>query len=258
MNKRIKRLISLLLTLSMLLGLLMVSAQAATEQNGSQESSQASVELIFEYPKDVPKDEVKLSVFQGIPQWRQKNDAKTIEDVPEVLTNPTNPNYPKLKEILPDKDGKYIVNEAGGYCYFVRGKEPSEYYNIIKLFLVTEEDLKAGTKNIPVKTGPSAGTGFETGNNNPVGENGETAPDGFNQGVQHLVPIEGTDEMEHLAGYGRAGLDMSPLPTPGVPGGAGHVSGHYPERNDGIHPGIRGAVPVYARIQCRKDRKSGL
>ena len=109
MNKRIKRLISLLLTLSMLLGLLMVSAQAATEQNDSQESSQASVELVFEYPKDVPKDEVKLSVFQGIPQWRQKNDAKTIEDVPEVLTNPTNPNYPKLKEILPDKDGKYIV-----------------------------------------------------------------------------------------------------------------------------------------------------
>lgn len=213
MNKRIKRLISLLLTLSVLLGLLMVSAQAATEQNDSQESSQASVELVFEYPKDVPKDEVKLSVFQGIPQWRQKNDAKTIEDVPEVLTNPTNPNYPKLKEILPDKDGKYIVNEAGGYCYFVRGKEPSEYYNIIKLFLVTEEDLKAGTKNIPVKTGPSAGTGFETGNNNPVGENGETAPDGFNQGVQHLVPIEGTDEMEHLLGTDEL-VGYEPFTTP--------------------------------------------
>ena len=103
MNKRIKRLISLLLTLSMLLGLLMVSAQAATEQNDSQESSQASVELVFEYPKDVPKDEVKLSVFQGIPQWRQKNDAKTIEDVyePYLLQEGYIQRTPRGRKISP-------------------------------------------------------------------------------------------------------------------------------------------------------------
>lgn len=212
-GKRIRRLISLLLMLSMLLGLLMVSAYAETTQEGDQEAPKASVELVFVYPKDVPKDEVKLNVYQGIPQWRQKNEAETIEDVPEVLTNPTNPNYPKLTEIQPDKDGKYIVNEAGGYCYFVRGKEPGQYYNIIKLFLVTEADLKAGTKNVAVKTAPSAGTGFETGNNNPVGENGETAPKGFDQGVQHLVPIEGTDEMEHLLGTDEL-VGYEPFTTP--------------------------------------------
>ena len=199
-GRRIKRWGSVLLILSMLLGLLMGSAYAQTEQDDAQAPQKGSVELKFVYPEDVPKEDVKLNVFQGIPQWRQKNEAETVEDVPTVLTNPTNPNYPKLTEILPNEDGNYLVEEAGGYCYFVRGKEPGKYYNIIKLFLVTEEDLEAGTKSIAVKTGPSAGSGFETGNNNPVGENGEKAPEGFDQGVQHLVPIEGTDEMEHLLG----------------------------------------------------------
>ena len=69
----------------------------------------------------MPEDEVKLNVYQGIPQWTQKNSAETVEDVPEALTNPSNAKYPKLKEILPNEDGKYIVDATGGYCYFVRG-----------------------------------------------------------------------------------------------------------------------------------------
>jgi hypothetical protein len=163
----------------------------------SQESGDSAT-LVFEYPKDVPQDDVLLNVYKGIPMWYQKYEAKEIEDIPGALTN--SKNYQNLEEIIVGNDGQYTVKDVGGYCYFVRGKEPGKYYNIIKLFIVTEDDIKAGKKVIPIKTGPSAGTGYETGFNNPVGENGETVPEGFNQGIQHLVPIEGTDEMEHLLG----------------------------------------------------------
>lgn len=174
---------------------------------------ESPVELVFDYPEDVPADEVKLTVFDGIPQWIQKNSAKTVEGVVEALTNPSNEAFPKLNVIEPDENGKYIVNKAGGYCYFVRGKEPGQYYNIIKLFIVDAEDQANGIKTIPVKTAPSAGTGFETGNNNPVGVNGEVPKEGFDQGVQHLVPIEGTDEMEHLLGTDEL-VGYKPFTTP--------------------------------------------
>lgn len=201
------------LVLSLLLGLMMTGTYAADDASAPVQSNASGVKLIFEYPEDVPQEDVKLSVFQGIPIWYQKNSAATVEDVPEVLTNPTNAKYPALKELQANEDGSYTAPQTGGYCYFVRGKQAGEYYNIIKLFIVSDDDVKAGSKTIPVKTGPSAGTGFETGNNNPVGTNGETAPEGFNQGVQHLVPIEGTDEMEHLMGTdGLVGYE--PFTTP--------------------------------------------
>jgi len=190
-----KRLPYMLLVLSLLLSLMTPGVLAADE---TQTASTATLQFI--YPEDVPKDEVNLNVYKGVPIWYQKNSALTVEDVPEALTNPSKEEYPALEELEPDENGNYTADTAGGYCYFVRGKEPSQYYNIIKLFVVSEKDLQAGNKKILVKTGPMAGSGFETGNNNPVGANGETAPEGFDQGVQHLVPIEGTDEMEHLMG----------------------------------------------------------
>lgn len=188
------QLLSLLIMFTLLVGIFGSCMQVAI---ASQESGDSAT-LVFEYPKDVPQDDVLLNVYKGIPMWYQKYEAKEIEDIPGALTN--SKNYQNLEEIIVGNDGQYTVKDVGGYCYFVRGKEPGKYYNIIKLFIVTEDDIKAGKKVIPIKTGPSAGTGYETGFNNPVGENGETVPEGFNQGIQHLVPIEGTDEMEHLLG----------------------------------------------------------
>lgn len=151
------------------------------------------VELKFVYPEDVPAEDVEINVYQGIPRWYIKYSAGTLEELADVMAT-------ELKEVTPNDEGKYVVNEAGGYCYLVRGKESGEYYNIIKMFIVNDADLDSGVKELPVKTGPIAGTGFETGNNNPVGIGGEHAPPGFDQGLQHFVPIEGTDEMEYLLG----------------------------------------------------------
>lgn len=81
-GRRIKRWGSVLLILSMLLGLLMGSAYAQTEQDDAQAPQKGSVELKFVYPEDVPKEDVKLNVFQGIPQWRQKNEAETVRMCP--------------------------------------------------------------------------------------------------------------------------------------------------------------------------------
>ena len=191
MKKHLKKMLSMLMVVSMLMSTLATVSHAVETPPGDAVAS--AVELIFEYPEDVPKDDVLINVYKGIPSWYLKYGASNLDEVPEALAS-------ALKEIKPDADGKYIADEAGGYCYYVRGVEKGEYYNIIKLFIVNEEDVAAGSKTLPVKTGPSAGTGFETGTNNPVGVNGETAPEGFDQGVQHLVPVEGTDEMEHLLG----------------------------------------------------------
>ena len=152
-----------------------------------------SVELTFEYPADVSAEDVLINVYQGIPLWYTKYSASTVEELADVLSE-------QLEEITPTADGTYLLNETGGYCYFVRGKEAGEYYNIVKFFIVDENDLSADTITLPVKTGPIAGTGYESGNNNPIGVNGERAPEGFDQGLQHLVPFEGTDEMEPLLG----------------------------------------------------------
>ena len=176
--------------------------------NNPREAIPASegIELVLDYPEDVPAEDVAINVYKGIPSWYMKYGASTVDEVDEVLAD-------SLEEILPNADGKYIVDETGGYCYFVRGNEPGEYYNIIKLFVVSAADMAEEIKILPVKTGPSAGTGFETGYNNPVGENGETVPEGFDQGVQHLVPVEGTDEMEYLLGTDEL-VGYEPFDTP--------------------------------------------
>lgn len=184
--------------LCLFLSLLILSGLAFMHPVSAGDNAPPALSLRFSYPADVPEDAVELSVFKGIPMWYQKYGAKQIEDIPEALTNAT--DYPNLTALQPAADGSYGIAEAGGYCYFVRGKEPGRFYNIIKLFLISQEDLKAGSKTLPVSTAPSAATGYETGYNNPVGENGERVPEGFDQGIQHLVPIEGTNEMEHLLG----------------------------------------------------------
>nr|MCR5826040.1 hypothetical protein [Oscillospiraceae bacterium] len=174
-------------------------------------SSQCTI--VLDYPEDVPVEDVVVTMFDGVPQWRQKNGSADVEAIIDAFTNPTSGTNPKLNVIEPNEDGTYTVDAAHGYSYLVRGKEAGAYYSIIKLFIVSADDLKNGTKTLAVKTGPMAGTGFEAGNNNPVGVNGETAPAGFDQGVQYGVPVEGTDEMEYLMGTDDL-KDYAPFTTP--------------------------------------------
>ncbi len=134
------QLLSLLIMFTLLVGIFGSCMQVAI---ASQESGDSAT-LVFEYPKDVPQDDVLLNVYKGIPMWYQKYEAKEIEDIPGALTN--SKNYQNLEEIIVGNDGQYTVKDVGGYCYFVRGKEPGKYYNIIKLFIVTEDDIKAGKK----------------------------------------------------------------------------------------------------------------
>ena len=106
-----KRFLSILCILSLLLSMMIPGAFAA---EGTQNES--TVTLQFVYPEDVPQDEVNLSVFKGVPIWYQKNSAATVEDVPEVLTTPTNPSYPALEELTPAENGTYIVDSTSGMC----------------------------------------------------------------------------------------------------------------------------------------------
>lgn len=191
-QQKSKTILSLLIIIALLLGIRGAGLQTAS----ASQKATTSTALVFEYPEDVPMEEILLNVFKGIPMWYQKYEAKAIEDIPAALTN--SKDYTNLTEIPPDSKGHYPINEAGGYCYFVRGKEAGKYYNIIKLFIVSQEDLLSETKTILLDTAQSAGTGFETGYNNPIGIHGETVPEGFDQGIQHLVPIDGTDEMMKL------------------------------------------------------------
>ena len=83
-----------------------------------------------------------------------------------------------------------------GHIYSTKPADTATLCAVKKLVsTITSSNFLSLTKTIclptaitlPVKTGPIAGTGYESGNNNPIGVNGERAPEGFDQGLQHLV-----------------------------------------------------------------------
>lgn len=102
---------------------------------------QTKTELTFTYPDGIVQNEVTVELYSGFPT----SASSTLDTM-------ISRGY--LQEILPNEDGSYTINKAGTYSYHISG---DGYYNILKIFNVTDEDIAAGTMTVKV-TGGKLGT----------------------------------------------------------------------------------------------------
>lgn len=162
---------SFLLSGALMIGLLILPSAA--------QSSSATLE--FQYPEDVDPAAVTLTVHEGYP-------AASGEDAVSAL--------PQVEQ---NEDGSYNISAPGTYCYWVRG---DGYYNICKIFNVTQEELDAGTISLEVETGKMAYTGYE-----PTSPNLTNVPENYAQGASDSVLALWPDEIleefstDELVGY---------------------------------------------------------
>ena len=113
-------------------GLLLSGAVLSSLLVTSSLAAESSASLEFQYPEDVNPAEVTITVHEGYPT-ASGEDAVTA--LPQVSQN---------------SDGSFVLSEPGTYCYWVRG---DGYYNVCKIFNVTQEDLAAGSMELTVGTG---------------------------------------------------------------------------------------------------------
>ena len=102
---------------------------------------QTKTELTFTYPDGIVQNEVTVELYSGFPT----SASSTLDTM-------ISRGY--LQEILPNEDGSYTINKAGTYSYHISG---DGYYNILKIFNVTDEEIAAGTMTVKV-TGGKLGT----------------------------------------------------------------------------------------------------
>lgn len=102
---------------------------------------QTKTELTFTYPDGIVQNEVTVELYSGFPT----SASSTLDTM-------ISRGY--LQEILPNEDGSYTINKAGTYSYHISG---DGYYNILKIFNVTDEDIAAGKMTVEV-TGGKLGT----------------------------------------------------------------------------------------------------
>ena len=102
---------------------------------------QTKTELTFTYPDGIVQNEVTVELYSGFPT----SASSTLDTM-------ISRGY--LQEILPNEDGSYTINKAGTYSYHISG---DGYYNILKIFNVTDEDIAADTMTVKV-TGGKLGT----------------------------------------------------------------------------------------------------
>ena len=121
-------------------GLLLSGAVLSSLLVTSSLAAESSASLEFQYPEDVNPAEVTITVHEGYPS-ASGEDAVTA--LPQVSQN---------------SDGSFVLSEPGTYCYWVRG---DGYYNVCKIFNVTQEDLAAGSMELTVETGKMAYTRSE-------------------------------------------------------------------------------------------------
>lgn len=133
--KKTRALTSWLLVVVMLTSLLTIPASAAEE----------SAQLKFTYPETIVQEEVTVELYQGFPTSGSATLSKMIED--KLLT-----------AVEPQSDGSYIITQPGTYSYHISG---DGYYNILKLFNVTEADIETGTISIEVVGGPLGPDGYQ-------------------------------------------------------------------------------------------------
>lgn len=97
--------------------------------------------LSFTYPEGIAADDVTVDLYSGFPT----SASSTLD---------TMINNGQLTEIRANEDGSYNIYKAGTYSYHISG---DGYYNILKIFNVTDEDIAAGTMTVEV-TGGKLGT----------------------------------------------------------------------------------------------------
>ena len=97
--------------------------------------------LSFTYPEGITAKEVKVDLYSGFPT----SASSTLD---------TMINNGQLTEIRANEDGSYNIYKAGTYSYHIYG---DGYYNILKIFNVTEADLARGAVSVEV-TGGKLGT----------------------------------------------------------------------------------------------------
>lgn len=97
--------------------------------------------LSFTYPEGITAKEVKVDLYSGFPT----SASSTLDAMI---------NNGQLTEIRANEDGSYNIYKAGTYSYHISG---DGYYNILKIFNVTDEDIAADTMTVKV-TGGKLGT----------------------------------------------------------------------------------------------------
>ena len=149
---------SLLLSGALVAGMMITPSLAA-----------GGAELEFQYPSDVKAEDVTITVHEGVPADSGEDAVKAL---PEVKKN---------------AEGDYLVSEPGTYSYWVRG---DGYYNVCKIFNVTQKDLDAGSLKLEVETGKMAYTGYE-----PTSPKLANVPENYDQGARDSLLILWSDEV---------------------------------------------------------------
>lgn len=129
-----RKLTSWLLTLSLIISMLVTTTLAA-----------GTAELQFAYPEGIAEDEVTIELYKGFPSSSSATLDKMISD--GLLT-----------EIEANADGSYTITQAGTYSYHISGEG---YYNILKLFNITEAELVSGSITEEVTGGKLGPDGYQ-------------------------------------------------------------------------------------------------
>ena len=95
------------------------------------------VVLTLTYPENIVASEVTVNVYKGYPTTSSRTLTQMVE---QGMLEPVDVN----------DNGTFTLSGAGTYSYHISG---DGYYNILKLFNVTEDDVTAGAKTIEVVGG---------------------------------------------------------------------------------------------------------